>query len=189
MTGDDRPRFGLLDLFAIIAAIGIAVAGMKEVTTAARRAHSINSIRQPSPQAETPIDWNLDQAFRLLIFATPLGMLFAQPLALVLQFVPRGRRMPLTRVEWIGLTPSFLVLSAVVLRLAALSPYGALLLGPLAVLILALLLAATWVFCNRPGDRYSNGMTWTDAIGLATFWLGWPLVMFIAITIADELNR
>jgi hypothetical protein len=191
---DDRPRFGLLDLFAIVAGIGITLAEMKDDAEFsirfAQRTQLMSSYTSYAKEIDNaPVEWNAARSLKFLLFASPLGMLLAQPLGLALQFVPRRRRMPVTRVEWIGVAPSFLVLSAVALRFAALSPYRAILLGPLAVLILGLLLSAVWLFCNRPGDRYSNGMTWTDAIGLATFWLGVPILLFSGLTIAAELSR
>jgi hypothetical protein len=182
---DDRPRFGLLDLFAIVAGIAIAVSGLKDISERANRAQSISSIRPPSPRINPPIDWNASRVMNFLLFAAPAGILLAQPLALALQFLARGRRMPITRLEWIGISPSFLVFGGLSLRAATLTQHRPFVLGPAAVLFLGLLLSAVWMFWNRPGDQYSNGISWTDAIGVAATFL----VCLGVLIIVAELSR
>jgi hypothetical protein len=185
---DVRPRFGLMDVFAIIAAFGIAIFLLKEsyeLLTASRkiRVMTTTSLVSGRPQPPPSVEWNPSEFFTLLAVSTPLALTFTQPLAIASQFLFRRRRMKPLRLELIGALPGYFALAMISFSMSIAAEVHPALVTVLLVVIFSGCCAGMRLFW-LPSERVSGDYAWTDWYGVVTIlvaWLGVPLMACVSL--------
>lgn len=187
---DDRPRFGLMDVFVLIAAFSATLVllkvGYELVLETTHRMQSTTSAAF-TPRTDPPprVAWNASEFAFLMALTAPLAAFVAQPFVLGSHYLQRRRKSPLTRMEVMAVTPLFCCIFLGLLVPTVSHLIRPPLAGVINVAVTGLVFPAGWAISFCFGDPSPRSILWTDRIGAAALivevlFLGWLLIVIAA---------
>jgi hypothetical protein len=171
-----------MDVFAIVAAFGIAFTltqPLRVFRARARAAETLSSFRPSPVRPSQPPQVRPGDDLTDFLVATPLALFMVQPLAIASQFAFRRRRMRPLRLELVGAFPGCVALAMITFLIALASEAHPALVAVLLVVIFSGCCAGIWLFCF-PGDRVRDVYAWTDWLGVAMIVVSWFMFAFIS---------